>query len=62
MSEKKPEHPAVKIAGIVSGFVFVIVLMVAVLAREYMSFIGWIVVPLALMGVGRAVAASKGKP
>lgn len=61
MSEKKPEHPAVKIAAVVSVFVFLIVLMLAVLAREHLSIIGWIVGPLALMGVGLAVVASRDK-
>jgi hypothetical protein len=51
MSEKKPEHPAVKIASIIGGIIFAIVLMMAVLAKEYLPVIGWVVVPLVVMGI-----------
>ena len=61
MSEKRPEHPAVKIAAIVGGIVFVTVLMLAILAKEHLSIVGWIAVPLAIMGVALALIASKSK-
>jgi len=61
MSEKKLEHPAVKIASVIGGIVLVIVLMVAILAREYLPLIGWVVIPLAAMGVALGWIASKGK-
>jgi preprotein translocase subunit SecG len=41
MSEKKPEHPAVKIAGVVGTFIFITVLVLAVVAREHRSNVGW---------------------
>jgi hypothetical protein len=59
MSEKKPEHPAVKIGGVVGAFVFITVLMLAVLVPEHLSIVGWIVIPLAVMGVALAWIASK---
>ena len=61
MSGKKPEHPAVKIASVIGGIVLVIVLMMAILAREYLPVVGWIVIPLALMGVALGSIASKSK-
>ncbi len=61
MSEKKSEQPAVKIASIIGGIVFVIVLMMAVLAKEYLPVVGWIVVPLVVMGILLGWIASKGK-
>lgn len=51
MSEGKSEHPAVKIASVVGGIILVIVLMIAILAKEYLPMVGWIVIPLAIMGV-----------
>ena len=59
MSEKKPEHPAVKIAGAVGAFIFITVLMLAVLVPEQLSIVGWIVIPLAIMGIALAWFASK---
>ncbi len=59
MSEKKPEHPAVKIAGIVMTFIFIIVLMLAVLTPQHLNLVGWIVIPLAIMGVALARIASE---
>lgn len=59
MSDKKPEHPAVKIAGVLGTFIFLIVLMLAVLAPDHLSVIGWIVIPLALMGVALTWIASR---
>lgn len=61
MSEKKPEHPAILIAGAVGAFVFTTVLMLAVLAPEHLSIVGWIVIPLAIMGVALTWIASKKK-
>jgi Zn-dependent protease len=61
MSEGKPEHPAVKIASVVGGIVFVIVLMLAVLAKEQLSVVGWIVIPLAIMAIALAGFASMKK-
>jgi hypothetical protein len=58
MSERQPEHPAVKIASVVGGIVFVTVMMMIVLAKEHLGVVGWIVVPLALMGVGLGWVAS----
>ena len=62
MSEKKPEHPAVKIASVIGGIVFVIVLMLAILAKEHLSIVGWIVIPLAIMGMVLGGIASKSRP
>ncbi|MGF1761222.1 hypothetical protein L4D76_25525 [Photobacterium sagamiensis] len=59
MSEKKPEHPAVKIAGTVGAFIFITVLMLAVLVPEQLSIVGWIVIPLAIMGIALAWFSSK---
>jgi hypothetical protein len=59
MPEKKPEHPAVKIAGAIGAFVFIIVLMLIVLAPEHLSMVGWIVIPLVIMGIALAWIASK---
>ena len=61
MSERKPEHPAVKIASVVGGIILVIVLMIAILAKEYLPMVVWIVVPLAIMGIVLGWIASKGK-
>ena len=61
MSEKKTEHPAVKIASVIGGIVLVIVLMIAILAREYLPLMGWVVVPLAVMGIVLGWIASKNK-
>ena len=59
MTEKKPEHPAVKIAGAISAFVFITVIVLAVLVPDQLSIVGWIVIPLTLMGVALAWVASK---
>jgi hypothetical protein len=59
MAEKKPEHPAVKIAGAVGAFIFITVLMLAVLVPEQLSIVGWIVVPLAAMAVALGWVASR---
>ena len=59
MPEKKTEHPAVKIASIVGGIIFVIVLMLAILAREQLSMAGWVVIPLAIMGIALGSIASR---
>ena len=59
MTREKPENPAVKIASIVGGIIFVIVLMLAIFAKEQLAIVGWIVIPLAVMGVGLAVVASR---
>lgn len=40
MAEKMPEHPAVKIAGVICTFIFIIVLLLAVLVPEHLSIIG----------------------
>jgi len=61
MSTGKHEHPAVKIASVVGGIIFVTVLMLAILAKEQLSIVGWIVIPLAIMGLGLARFASKDK-
>ena len=61
VSEKKPEHPAVKIAGVIGGIVLVIVVMMAVLAKEHFPIVGWIVIPLAIMGAVLGGIASKSK-
>jgi hypothetical protein len=58
MPEKQPEHPAVKIAGVVGTFIFITVLMLIVLAPQHLSLVGWIVVPLAVMGIALAWIAS----
>jgi hypothetical protein len=62
MSERKPENPAVKIASVIGGIVLVIVLMMAILAKEYLPMVGWIVIPLAVMGIVLGWIASKNKP
>jgi hypothetical protein len=59
MAAKKPEHPAVKIAGVICTFIFIIVLLLAVLVPEHLSIVGWIVVPMTLMGIALAGFASK---
>ena len=59
MPEKKPEHPAVKIAGAIGAFIFIIVLMLIVLAPEHLSMAGWIVIPLVVMGIALGLIASK---
>ena len=61
MREKKSEHPAVKIAAVVSVSVFLIVLMLAAFAKEYLLMVGWIVIPLTMTGVGLAVVTAKGR-
>jgi positive regulator of sigma E activity len=59
MSERKPEHPAVKIAGAVGAFIFITVLLLAVLVPEQLAIAKWIVIPLAVMGVALGWVASK---
>jgi len=59
MSDSKPEHPAVKIAGLVGGIVFASVLMVLVFAKEHLAHVGWIVIPLVVMAIALAGIASK---
>ena len=59
MPEGKPEHPAVKIASVVGGIILVIVLMIAILAKEYLPMVGWIVIPLAIMGIVLGGMASR---
>jgi len=61
MSEGKSDHPAVKIASVIGGIIFVIVLMLAIFAKEQLSVVGWIVIPLAIMGIALAGFASKKK-
>jgi hypothetical protein len=61
MAEKKPEHPTVKIAGAVSVFIFLSVLMLAVLVPERIAVIGWVVVPMAAMGVALGWIASRNR-
>jgi len=62
MSEHNSKHPAVKIASIVGGIIFVTVLMLAILAKEQLAaIVGWIVIPLAIMGIALAGIASKNK-
>ena len=61
MEEKNTSHPAVKIASIIGGIVFVIVLMMAVLAKEYLPVVGWVVIPLVVMGIALAWIASRNK-
>jgi len=61
MSEKKSDHPAVKIASVIGGIIFVIVVMLAILAKEQLAIVGWIVIPLAVMGIALAAFASKKK-
>jgi hypothetical protein len=61
MSEHNSKHPAVKIASIVGGIIFVTVLMLAILAKEQLAIVGWIVIPLAIMGIALAGFASKNK-
>ena len=61
MSEKKSEHPAVRIAAIVGGIIFVVVLMIAILAREYLPMVGWVVIPLAIMGIALGGIASRNR-
>ena len=62
MSEHKSEHPAVKIASIVGGIIFLTVLMLAILAKEQLAaIVGWIVIPLAIRGIALAGFASKKK-
>ena len=58
MPEGKPEHPAVKVASVVGGIILVIVLMIAILAKEYLPMVGWVVIPLAIMGIVLGVIAS----
>jgi hypothetical protein len=62
MSERKSEHPAVKIASVIGGIVLVIVLMMVILAKEYLPMVGWVVIPLASMGVVLGWIASRNKP
>jgi len=59
MPEGKPEHPAVKVASVVGGIILVIVLMIAILAKEYLPMVGWVVIPLAVMGIVLGVIASR---
>ena len=61
MSEKKSEHPEVRIAGIVGGIILAVVFTLAILAKEHLSSAGWIVIPLVVMGVGLAAIASRKK-
>jgi len=63
MSERKNGHPAVRIASVIGGIAFVTVLMSAILAKEYLSVAGWIVVSLVVMGIafGGMTETSRGK-
>ena len=61
MSEHNSKHPAVKIASIVGGIIFVTVLMLAILAKEQLAIVGWIVIPLVIMGIALAKIASNNK-
>ena len=61
MSERKPDHPAVKIASVLGGIILVIVLMIAILAKEYLPMVGWIVIPLAIMGIVLGALASRNR-
>ena len=51
MSERKNGHSAVRIASVIGRIAFVTVLMSAILAKEYLSVAGWIVVSLVIMGI-----------
>ncbi len=57
MSEKKSENPTVKIASVIGGIIFVIVLMLAMFAKDQLPIVGWIVIPLAVMGVALGIAS-----
>lgn len=61
MSEQKPDHPAVKIASIIGGIIFVIVLMFLILAKEHLPLMGWVVIPLAIMGIVLGGIASRNR-
>lgn len=61
MAEKKPEHPTVKIAGAVSVFIFLSVLILAVMVPARIAVVGWVVIPMAAMGVGLGWIASRNK-
>jgi drug/metabolite transporter (DMT)-like permease len=52
------KHPSVAIAAIISGVSLVIVVIIAILARNQLSIAAWIVAALAVMGMGLGYFAS----
>ena len=57
------KHPSVAIAAIISGVSLVIVVIIAILARDQLSIAAWIVAALAVMGIGLGYfAAGPPKP
>lgn len=59
MAEQKG-NPFVGIAGVIGGISIVIVVVIAVLAKDQLSVAAWIVAALAIMGMGLGFFASKG--
>jgi len=50
MSEESKD-PAVQIASVIGGIIFVCVLMFLVFASDQIVHVGWVVIPLTTMGV-----------
>lgn len=61
MSQGDFNHPAVKIASVITVATVAIVLGLAIIAQEQLSHIGWIIIPLVSMGVALAAIARKTK-
>ena len=58
MSEKS-NNPVVQIAVTLGGFIFVSVLMFLIFASHHIMHVGWVVIPLVVMGIAMAAMATK---
>lgn len=61
MSEEKVNNPVVQIAVTLGGFIFVSVLMFLIFASHHIMHVGWVVIPLVVMGIAMAAIATKMK-
>ena len=59
MSEEKVSNPAVQIAVTRGGIIFVSVLMFLIFASHHIMQVGWVVIPLVVMGIAMAAIATK---
>ena len=61
MSEKKVNNPVVQIAVTLGGIIFVGVLMFLIFASHHINHVGWVVIPLVVMGIAMAAIAIRKK-
>ena len=58
---EKSERFAVGIGSVTGAMVLVIILIMAILAREYFPLVGWAVIPVVVMSIALDWVASKNK-